>query len=68
MCNQCLNFLFTLILTVSIVKSVNKVKQEVNILHRRCFLLWEVDALFVTKDISVLQPVNGFIVYVTDWK
>lgn len=66
MCNQCLNFLFTFILTVSIVKSVNKVKQEVNILHRRCFLLWEVDALFVTKDISVLQPVNGFIVYLTD--
>lgn len=66
MCNQCLKFLFTLISTVSIVKSVNKVKQEVNILHRRCFLLWEVDALFVTKDISVLQPVNGFIVYLTD--
>lgn len=65
MCNQCLNF-FTLILTISIVKSVNKEKQEVNILHRRCFLLWEVDALFGTKDISVLQPVNGFIMYLSD--
>lgn len=65
MCNQCLNVLFTVVL-VSIVKSVNKYKREVNILHGRCLLLWEVDALFVTKDVSVLQPVNGFIMYLTD--